>query len=113
MVRQIRKSKITKSKISLGFFWQLIIAFALVTILVGGGMFLAGRAALNKLDPFARDTTPATARLWADRLAAYYGQQSSWEGVDTLIAGYPCGPGWSPWDGSGRWITSWLRLTVR
>ena len=54
MARQIRKSKIhksniTRSKISLRFFWQLIIAFVLVIVLVGGGMSLAGRAALNRL----------------------------------------------------------------
>ncbi len=56
MVRQIRKSKITKpkipqSKISLRFFWQLIIAFVLVILLAAGGVFLAGRSVLNNLNP--------------------------------------------------------------
>ena len=101
MARQIRKSDITKSKIKrfhVRLFWQLIIAFTLITILVGGGMFLAGRAALNKLGPFADDSAPVMTHFWTHRLADYYDQQSSWEGVDTLIAGYPCGPGWGPWD---------------
>jgi signal transduction histidine kinase len=81
----------------LRFFWQLLIAFALVTILVGGGMFLAGRTVLNRLESFAGDKATST-HLWADRLADYYHQQGGWEGVDTLIAAYPCGPGWEPWD---------------
>ena len=98
MTRQIRKSGIIKSKIRrfhLRFFWQLIIAFVLVIVLVGGGMSLAGRAALKRL---ARDEIPDTSLLWAGRLANYYEQQSGWAGVDALIAGYPCGTGWEPWD---------------
>jgi len=98
MARQIRKSNITKSKIPVRFFWQLIIAFILIILLAGGGMFLAGRAALSNLESFTRDYPPVIMRLWTDRLAGYYAQQSSWEGVDRLVAGYPCGPGWEPWD---------------
>jgi signal transduction histidine kinase len=79
------------------FFWQLLIAFVLVIILVGGGMFLAGRVALDKLGPFASGRVLATTPLWADRLADYYEQQGSWQGVASLIAGYPCEPGWGPW----------------
>ena len=79
------------------FFWQLIIAFALVIVLAVGGVFLAGRAALNALGSSVRDRLPAVARLWADRLAGYYERQSSWEGVDATIASYPCGPDWGPW----------------
>lgn len=85
-------------KLHLRFFWQLLIAFVLVIILAGGGVFLAGRVALNKLGPFASGRVLTTTHLWADRLTDYYDQQGSWEGVTSLIAGYPCGPGWSPWD---------------
>ena len=88
----------TRRSFHVRFFWQLIIAFALVILLAGGGMLLAGRAALSNLESFARDHSPVMMRLWADRLAGYYDQQSSWEGVDSLIAGYPCEPGWGPWD---------------
>lgn len=95
MADQTRKSKIAKARISLRFFWQLIIAFVLVIALVGGGMSLAGRAALNRL---TRDEIPTMSRLWASRLANYYEEQSSWEGVEALIAGYPCEAGWEPWD---------------
>jgi signal transduction histidine kinase len=84
-------------KLHLRFFWQLLIAFVLVIILVGGGMFLAGRVALNKLGPFASGRVLATTPLWADRLADYYAQQGNWEGVASLIAGYPCEPSWGPW----------------
>ncbi len=115
MVRQIRKSNITKSnitksKISVRFFWQLIIAFALVIVLAGGGMFLAGHTALNNLESFTRDHPLVMTRLWTDRLSAYYEQQSSWEGVDSLISGYPCGSGWGPWDQD--WQTHYIVATA-
>jgi len=110
MARTIHKSKIIKSKISLRFFWQLLTAFALVTVLVGGGMFLAGREALNRLEPFARDRASSAARPWADRLAGYYDQHSGWDGVDTLIAGYPCGSGWGPW--GEDWQMDYIVATV-
>jgi len=76
------------------FFWQLIVAFVLVIVLAWGGMLLAGRAALNRME---RDRTPAIALLWANRLAGYYSTQGSWEQVEGMIADYPCGPDWSPW----------------
>jgi signal transduction histidine kinase len=92
------KAQNPKPKFRVRFFWQLLIAFALVTVLVGGGMFLAGRFALNRLEFFVRDRYAVVTNLWIDRLADYYDQQGSWQGVATLIAGYPCGPGWEPWD---------------
>ncbi|MDY6877836.1 MAG: HAMP domain-containing sensor histidine kinase [Chloroflexota bacterium] len=87
-----------RQRFHIRLFWQLLIAFALVIILVGGGMFLAGRAALNRLEPLARDKYTVVTHIWADRLAGYYEQQGGWAGVDALVAGYPCGPGWEPWD---------------
>jgi len=58
-------------------------------------MSIAGRAALNNL---ARDRVLAASHLWVDRLAAHYDEQNSWENIETLIADYPCGSGWGPWD---------------
>ena len=115
MVRQMResniaKSNITKSKISLRFFWQLIIAFALVIVLAGGGVFLAGHVALNRLEPFTRDGAAVMTRILADRLACYYDQQSSWEGVDALIAGYASEAGWGSWDQD--WPVDYLVATA-
>ncbi len=106
MTRQITKSKIKNLQIP--FFWQLMIAFALVILVAGGGVSLAGHVALNRLEePFARDRASAiVTHPWAARLAGYYDQQSSWEGVDAMIAGYPCGPGWEPWDED--WQTDYL-----
>ncbi len=104
------KSQIPNSKFRVRFFWQLIIAFALIIILAGGGTFLAGRTILNSLESFTRDHPPVVTHLWTDRLAAYYDQQSSWEGVDSLIAGYPCGPGWEPWDQG--WQMGYIVATV-
>ncbi len=113
MARQTRQSNITKSKIKrfhVRFFCQLVIAFVLIILLVGGGILLAGRAALSNLESFTRDHPLVITRLWTDRLAEYYGQQSSWEGVDTLIAGYPCEPDWGPWDQD--WQMSYVIATA-
>ena len=81
-------------RLHIGFFWQLIIAFMLVILLAGGGIFLAGREALLS----TQDNLPLMMRPWLSRLADYYEQEGSWEGVDAMIAGYPCGEGWGPWD---------------
>ncbi len=80
------------------FVWRLVIAFTLVTLLVGSGMSLAGHAAMNRLESIIRDNPSALTRLWDGRLASYYDEQSSWKGVDDLIASYPHGDGWEPWD---------------
>jgi len=80
----------------LRFFWQLVVAFTLVTVLVGGGMFLAGRAALHRLEVFAQEGPWASSGLWTERLADYYSQHGGWNGVSTLIADFPCGAGWEP-----------------
>ena len=87
-------------KIRVRFFGTLIAAFALVIALVGGGMFLAGREVLNDIEENLSDhrLSPAMQELWVARLTHYYAQQDSWEDVDAMIAGYPIGPGWEPWD---------------
>jgi signal transduction histidine kinase len=76
------------------FFWQLIIAFIAVILLAGGGVFLVGRFALREMESFAHDNPPAMLQPWVENLASYYEEHNGWEGVDTLIADYPCGPGW-------------------
>jgi len=78
----------TKDRSRIRLFWQLIIAFALVIALVGGGMAVAGRFAMHELMPFTRDRSAVMARILADRLAYYYDDQGSWKGVDALFAGY-------------------------
>ena len=95
---KLEKARQRLQRFHVRFFWQLIIAFALVIAMAGGGTFLAGRAVLNNLESFTRDHSPVVIRLWTGRLAGYYDQQSSWAGVDSLLSGYPCGPGWGPWD---------------
>jgi len=97
-------------KLHFRFFWQLLIAFVLIIILAGGGVFLAGRVALDKLGPFASGRVLTTTQLWSNRLADYYDQRSSWDGVATLITGYPCGSGWGPWDQD--WQMDYLLATA-
>lgn len=85
-------------KLHVQFFWQLIIAFGVVIVLAAGGVLLAGRIALDNIEFFMDDGLPLATRLLADRLASYYNQEGSWEGVDSLIDSYLEDPGWGPWD---------------
>lgn len=84
---------------NLRFFWQLILAFTLVIVLVSGGMALAGNAAMRRLE---RHRTPRGSAVWESRLARYYEDHGSWEGIEEFIATYPCGSGWGPWDETWR-----------
>jgi signal transduction histidine kinase len=76
------------------FFWQLIIAFVVVILLAGGGIFWAGRSALHQVENFARDNLSGMMRPWIENLAGYYEENGNWESVDNLIATLPGGPGW-------------------
>jgi signal transduction histidine kinase len=80
------------------FFWQLIVAFAAVIFLAGGGVFLSGRLFLIRLETFSRDNPLSVTSLWVDRLSSYYARNGTWEDVDTLVTDYPCGADWGPWD---------------
>jgi signal transduction histidine kinase len=70
-------------------FWQLVIAFSLIILLAGGCVFLALGTVLHRTDP-AREHPIRMGRC-ARSLADHYDQRESWEGVDALIATYPCG----------------------
>jgi signal transduction histidine kinase len=113
MTRKINKPPGIRSRIE-GFdirlVWQLIIAFTLVILLVGAGIALAGRAAFGRLESFVRDHPLPMTRLWTDRLTSYYERQGSWEGIETMIASYPCGADWGPWDQG--WHMSYVLATA-
>jgi two-component system sensor histidine kinase BaeS len=84
-----------RSRLQFHFFWQLVVAFVLVVFLAGGGIFIVGRSVLQtSLDP---NNMPFNLRPWFERLAAYYERYGSWDGVDAMIATYPCGAEWGPW----------------
>jgi two-component system OmpR family sensor kinase/two-component system sensor histidine kinase BaeS len=91
-----------------GFFWQLILAFTLVTLLAGGGTLVAGRAVLRSVEQ--AEGQPAASDVWTQRLADYYEENGSWTGIGSLIARYPCGEGWEPW-GEG-WQTPYALAAV-
>jgi signal transduction histidine kinase len=76
------------------FFWQLIVAFVAVILLSGGGIFLAGHLTLRQMESYTQDSLPAITRPWVESLGSYYEERGTWEGVDGLIARYPCGSGW-------------------
>jgi signal transduction histidine kinase len=99
-----------KFTVHLRFFWQLILAFVLIIFVTGGGTILAGRLALRRLENYTRENPPAMTSLWVDRLANYYARRGSWEGVEALIADYPCGSDWGPWDQG--WQEGYYALTT-
>jgi len=69
-------------------FWQLIIAFAAITLLAGGGVLLVWGVSGDR-EERSRDYPRRMSRC-AAQLEEYYSQQGSWEGVDALIVAYPC-----------------------
>ncbi len=95
-----RLVKYVRSRLQFHFFWQLVVAFTLVVLLTGGGIFLAGRSVFrSSLDP---ENPPFNLRPWFERLSTYYAHNGSWDGVDAMIATYPCGPEWGPWGDEWR-----------
>ena len=78
------------------FFWQLITAFSVVTVLVWGGMFLAGRSALAKLEAVVRSRSDSISVAWVDRLSVYYAGHDGWEDVGPLLMDDISAPGWGP-----------------
>jgi signal transduction histidine kinase len=74
------------------FFWQLILAFVLVILLMYGGMMLAMQLA------FGADGATPLSTLWSERLSAYHAGHDGWQGVSEMMAEYPIGQDWAPWD---------------
>ncbi len=85
-------------RINLRFFWQIVLAFVLVTLLTSAGMYWVGRQALEQTGNFVRENPSALQRLWTERLARYYAAAGSWAGVEAMLASYPIGAAWGPWD---------------
>ncbi len=94
---------------NLRFFWQILLAFVLVTLFTAVGIFLVGQRAVDQTQDLFRKHPSHDQELWVDRLGRYYQQNGSWAGADTMIAGYPVGPGWEPWDES--WMPSYLLIS--
>lgn len=90
----------------LGLFRQLVLAFLMTTFVVGIGLQLSSRAAFRSLEVALRQDPPAQAVLWLDRLAGYYESRGTWDGVDAMVASYPLGESWAPWD------SAWDRAAV-
>ncbi len=80
----------------LRFFWQLTFAFGLIILLAGGGMILANRLLSDR--SLALEDETQTMLIWNERLSGYYSRHSGWQGVETMIAEYPRGADWGPWD---------------
>ncbi len=77
-------------------FGQLVIAFTIIIFLMTSGLYVATRGIMHSY--LLRDyEKPTVESYWAEHLADYYAQESSWAGVESLIAGYPCGADWTPW----------------
>lgn len=97
-------------RVNLSWFWQLVLAFATVTLLTATGMHLVGRLALRRVENFVREHPQPLHVLWADRLAHYYAAHGSWEGVEEMVATFPLGEAWEPWD--EEWAQPYLLLSA-
>jgi len=76
-----------------GFFWQLFLAFMLVALMTGVGVFLAGQRAVDNTREFFRENPSLMmARVWAARLGEYYALHGSWEGVQEVVVSAPFHP---------------------
>jgi len=82
------------TSLHLRFFWQLIIAFVAVILLAGGGTLLAGHLTFRPMEILTLNSVPSLMRPWSESLSRYHAEHGGWDGVDELIAGYPCGDGW-------------------
>lgn len=72
--------------LNLGFFWQLLLAFTLVTVMTSVGILLAGRRAMDHTRDYYRANPPwALQRFWAMNLGEYYGKHGTWNGVQQEI----------------------------
>jgi signal transduction histidine kinase len=91
------------------FFWQLIVAFIAIIVLAGGGTFLTGRLVMHDMEAFVSENPPAMMTPWIENLTHYYEENGDWEDVDTLVASFPCGPGWE--SSEEGWPTEYLVAT--
>jgi two-component system OmpR family sensor kinase/two-component system sensor histidine kinase BaeS len=89
----------SRGRFNVRFFWQLIFAFSLVTVLVWGGMFLAGRHALSRLEAAMRDRAASMATVWSGQLAEYYRSHGGWQGIGSALTDSPQEFGWIALDG--------------
>lgn len=85
-------------KVHFSFFWQLLFAFVITTLLMSISILATGHTVFRDLETEFRDRPPVFTEVWAERLGAYYARQENWDGLDTMIATYPYGEAWAPWD---------------
>lgn len=86
----------------LKLFWQMLLAFTITMTIIALGVYLSGLHAFRLVAEGFEANIPDDAQLWAERLGAYYDPQDGWNGVSAMIASYPTGDAWAPWD------TSWI-----
>lgn len=80
------------------FFWQLLLAFLISNVIVGVGIYISGRLTFRDLEDQLQQHPPAWATLWIERLGDYYADQDGWAGIEQMLASYPAGEAWAPWD---------------
>lgn len=76
-------------------FWQLSLAFAALTLLLGGGMFAVWRIALTQYGPAFPDGAWML-RGCLGALDQYYAAHGEWAGADSVLNDRPCRHGWFP-----------------
>ena len=86
-----------KLREGLTVFQQLLIAFGILTLILGASVYVVGRVAFRRIEIALREHRPPLTELWSDRLGVYYGETGSWEGIVSMVATYPVGEAWAPW----------------
>jgi len=83
-------------------FWQMLFAFMVTSAIIAGGVSMSGLHTFRMVAEGLEANLPDDSQLWADRLGAYYESTGDWGGVADMIASYPTGDAWAPWDAS--WV---------
>jgi two-component system OmpR family sensor kinase/two-component system sensor histidine kinase BaeS len=70
---------------NLTFFWQMLLAFVIVTGLIGIGIYVTSRIAFQKFQNDMQNIIPVI-NLVRNKFTDYYAVHGSWQGIDLVIS---------------------------
>ena len=73
---------------SLTFFWQMLLAFVIVTGLIGIGIYITSRIAFQKFQNDMQNVIPVI-NLVRNKFTDYYAAHGSWQGIELVISTNP------------------------
>ena len=72
----------------LTFFWQMLLAFVIVTGVIGIGIYFSSRIAFERFQNEMQNVIPVMNYV-RGKFTDYYVENGSWQGIDQVIAAYP------------------------